>query len=272
MEYCVICKSNNVTILDKEKNCMICKNCDVVYKKNPPDYRNRFENNQIKKESKLIKLTAIVIKRFWKIVSDQYINYLQTYTNLNFSNALDVGAGYGHFVKSLCNHQIDAYGLEADTNFIKKSIIPNKIKHGYFDETYKSSKKFDLISFTSMIFYLQDPISVLVNAKKMLNDEGIIFVSTYNPSSSMIHKNILPELIESGVTMMLSKKNFEQLEDIGLKLINYSTYEPHIYIDRINGNGNALSEAKIYFKYHIKKSYSPRGDGHIAFLLLKSIN
>lgn len=88
----------------------------------------------------------------------------------------------------------------------------------------------------------------------------------------MIRKNIMPQLIENSMTVILSKKKFEQLETIGLKLIDYTTFEPHIYIDRIKGGGNPLHEAKNYFKYFIKKDYSPSADGHIAFLLLKSIN
>jgi 2-polyprenyl-3-methyl-5-hydroxy-6-metoxy-1,4-benzoquinol methylase len=269
MKNCNVCNSENVEVLIKEKTAMRCKNCNAVFKEKTDIYKERFNNEQNVEKGIRAYLTSIISKRFWKVVSDQYMNYLLDKSKMKFKTVLEVGSAYGYLIKIMNGHGINAEGIEASDLFIN-SLVTKNIQKGYFDESYKTTKKYDLICFTQMIYYFQNPISVLSHAKKMLNDEGIIFIATHNPSSSVISEKKMPQLIENGMTVILSKKNFKELGTIGLKLIDYSTFEPHMYIDRIKGNGDPLEELKNYFKYFIKKAYSPKDDGHIAFLILKS--
>jgi hypothetical protein len=104
----------------------------------------------------------------------------------------------------------------------------------------------------------------------MLKD-GLIFVSTQNPSSGIIKNKEIPQIIESGMNILFSKKNFESLEDeIGLELIDYTTYRPDIFLERFQNSG-IKEEALNYLKFHWKKAYQLDPNGHHAFVLLKPI-
>lgn len=140
--------------------------------------------------------TKIISRRFWEIVAEQYYTYLKTKTKLNFSKALDVGALYGHFVSKLNQNGIDTMGLEADRSYLR-STVTDKVQWGYFDETYNTATKYDLICFTQMLYYVKNPMATLAHAKNMLKD-GLIFISTQNPSSDIIknkkfHKSLKVE-------------------------------------------------------------------------------
>lgn len=268
---CRVCGENDCSDwLYEEKNCLLCTKCEAIFKENPPDHKTQFldEVGDIHTLKEIIG-TKIISRRFWEIVAGQYYTYLKTKTKLNFNNALDVGALYGHFVSKLNQNGIDATGLEADRNYLR-SVVTNKVEWGYFDETYNTDTKYDLICFTQMLYYVKDPMMTLVHAKNMLKD-GLIFISTQNPSSSTIKNKKIPQIIESGMNILFSKKNFESLEDkIGLELIDYTTYRPEIFLERFRSSG-AKDEILNYLKFHWKKAYQSDPNGHHAFVLLKPV-
>ena len=151
-------------------------------------------------------------KRFWKLVSDEYVKYLKLKTDMSFKHVFDVGTYYGTFIKSLTDIGIDAEGIEANQNLVRLGVT-DKIKHGYFDTNYKSGKKYDLISLTQMLYYLPDSFSILKKCHEMLTDDGLIFISTINPQSSLIQEK-LTATFQPNVNVYLSKTNFSSLKEI----------------------------------------------------------
>ena len=151
-------------------------------------------------------------KKFWKLVSDEYVKYLKSKTDMSFRYVFDVGSYYGTFVKSLIDIGIDAEGIEANQNLVRLGVT-DKIKHGYFDVNYKSDKKYDLISLTQMLYYLPDSFSILKKCYEMLTNDGLIFISTINPQSSLIQGK-LTAAFQPHVNVYLSKTNFSSLKEI----------------------------------------------------------
>ena len=154
MANCKFCKSNNIETL--QKTFSLCKDCNCIYNQNFSSRKKLFiDNNYELKSSSIIHDT--VKMRFWDIISQQYITYLKSKTDMKFNNAIDIGALYGHLVKRLNDLGINSSGIEADKNQINHDIS-GKLSHGYFDETFQTDKKFDLIcqtqSFHQTFYFL----------------------------------------------------------------------------------------------------------------------
>ena len=200
-------------------------------------------------------------KRFWKVVSDEYVKYLKLKTDMSFKHVFDVGSYYGTFTKSLTDIGIDAEGIEANQNLVRLGVT-DKIKHGYFDANYKSDKKYDLISLTQMLYYPPDGFSILKKCYEMLTNNGLIFISTINPQSSLIQGKLIP-VFQYYVNAFLSKTNFSNLEDY--ELLDYTTYMADMFNDMYTHNKFKM----IKYMSGFKKAYSVNPDGNHAFLLLK---
>jgi SAM-dependent methyltransferase len=259
-------ESNSVKYLMEEKGVLICKQCEAVFRQKIRENKNVFDAGE--RDEKLKDFARKVVSyRYSKLVANEYVKYLKSKTDMKFKTALDVGALYGIFVQELNRLGIDAKGIEADKHNVSLAVT-DKIERDYFDENYKSDVKFDLICLTQMLYYATNPYAVLKHAKGMLTKDGLIFVATQNPSSTYIANLEVPDLIENAVNVFLSRKNFESLEDkIGLKLVDYTTFQSNIQLDRVLH----VNEMSIFLKYRFKKAYEQSPNGHHAFVLLKPV-
>ena len=97
------------------------------------------------------------------------------------------------------------YGIEAEQKAVKLSVT-NKIKWGYFDMNYQSKEKFDLICLTQMITYVRDNYELLIHVKKLLNKDGIVFITTQNPESRFVRENLKMDANKHVANMIFSKK------------------------------------------------------------------
>ena len=263
MANCKFCKSNNTETL--QTTFSLCKDCNCIFNQNFSSRKKSYmDNNHELKSSSIIHDT--VKMRFWDVISQQYIAYLKSKTDMKFNNAIDIGALYGHLVKRLNDLGINSSGIEADKNQVSHDIS-GKLSHGYFDETFQIDKKFDLICLTQMIYYVENPALVIKKAAELLNDSGIIFISTQNPESPVFLKSESPPLEPTG-NILLSKSNFLHLtKELDLKLVDFKNFNPKIYLDR-QKNQAKLNELFNYFKYYFKSSHEEDADGHHSFLLL----
>ena len=265
--HCKVCLSKNcIEDLFKEKNCVVCKKCDAIYSVNPIVHKKRV-NEESEILGDIIKKMGIKIisGRYRDIIAEQYIKYLKKKTIFKFNHVLDVGAHFGNLVKKFNENGIAAEGLEASDEY-KKFTVTDKITYGYFDENFLVEKKYDLISFTNMLYYLKNPISTLEYAKKCLTKSGMIFISTYNTNSSIFRQN--NKFFEPSYNIVQSRKNFETINDF--KLIDYTTYDSEMITNAVNKT-NYSDILKNYFKFYFKKSFKENNNGHQAFILLKPV-
>ncbi len=241
-----------------DKDYFTCLDCDCIFRSRLPTNTIHTRQNNLKQ-----KLGIIISKRFWNVVANQYIKYLKTKTGLKFVTAFDIGSAYGHFVKKLEDNNIDAVGIEKEQRTYDGRIT-DKIKLGYFDESTNLDNKYDLISFTQMIYYLNDPISVINNAKKFLNDDGFIFIATYSVISPLFKK--YPKIMEGGANIMLSRKNFENL--VGFKIIDFTNFRSDLFLER-RKQTTMFNEIKNYIKFYFKQPFTEFEQGQISFILLQ---
>jgi len=97
---------------------------------------------------------------------------------------LDVGAGLGVFVFQMRNAGWDCVALEPDENLcshIKRSVEIKVFSGSFSDESVitdlvEQCGVFDLITFNKVLEHVQDPVSLLTNAKKLLSNDGWVYV------------------------------------------------------------------------------------------------
>ena len=115
-----------------------------------------------------------------------------------------------------------------------------------------------------MIYYLPDSFAILKKCHEMLNDNGLVFISTINPESSLI-KNKLTVNFTPDVNIYLSKLNYAHLENF--ELLDYTNYNADMFNEMYQHNKIKM----IKFMVGLKKPYTINPDGNHAFLLLKKI-
>ena len=122
-----------------------------------------------------------------------------------------------------------------------------------------------------MLYYQRDSYAILEKIKEMLSPEGLIFIATTNPQSSIIRNQLRGKLPTYGANMIFSKKNFESLEEkLGLKMLDYTEYRSNLGYDYHTGKNRVLVFLKYFLR--IKKAVISDPDGNFAFVLLKSNN
>ena len=265
MESCLACNSSSgLKNINKNLNLLCCEVCNAVF----------LEKEYHEKESKYLQENSKIhqyMRKFIDIpienkIADFYLKYLKSKTFMKFDNVLDIGAGYGCFVKKMQKNRIKTNGIEYSKQKVNDAVVDN-IKFKRFDEDYIFEQKFDLVCLTQILNYLRNTYQILENIKKNLNDGGSIFIATSNPESKYIIRDYSNASEESYYANMLySKKNFEMAcKKIGLVLKDYSVFREDIALDFTNKN-----RLLTYIKYrlNLKKPLVTDPEGNLALILL----
>lgn len=267
MEKCLACNLINcLKIINYNLKIYKCELCNAIFLEKEYQQQKIDNKTYSKAEEIFFNQTQKPIEE--KIVN-YYVDYLKTKTKMDFSSVIDVGTGYGYLIKKLKKWGVEGEGIESN-QLKNKLAVADNIQLAYFDENYELRKKYDLICFTQVLNYLRDTKSVLNNIKKNLSDKGLVFIVTTNPESKYViedYKNAKEESYYSN--MLFSKKNFEELYEIGLEMIDYTTYREDIAIDFIRGN-NIVTFLK--YRMNMKKPMVEDSDGNVAMILLKKMN
>lgn len=260
---CLACNSKNcINFIDKEKIFLFCDYCKSMFA------NNEFKNNlSIEKSSGYIKSKFIL--KIAEVNTSYYIKYLKDKTQFQYSTALDIGTRYGTFVKQLNSENIDAYGVKSNKK-LSENTVTNKIMWQNFDSNFNTEKKYDLVCLTSLIFYIRDNFTLLKQAKNLLSENGILFIVTFNPSSTLIKNNLL-RINKENSQMIFGRKIFESLEkSVGLKLIDYTTVHSNFYNELDTSRNKLLTFLKYYLK--LKQPFTENIDGNQSFILLSKVS
>jgi len=258
-------KSGKLEYLFENRKVVLCKKCNGLFKENKS---SGVHPNIVPKQF----LKLILQKCFSRIQSKSYIEYLKQKTDFSFKTALDIGSGVGYFVKQLNQLDVDAYGIESDELTVKHSVtLKNKCKH--FDEDFTSKNKYDLISLNQILYYFNDSYPIIHKIAKMLNKNGLLLITTMNPESTFWLNN---ETWAEGSEMWLSKKNFSELNELGLKLVDISSFKDNFWKDFSFYKHKKMNIFLFFIKtisylLKIKKTIEHDTDGIHNYLILKKI-
>ncbi len=178
-----------------------CKNCSLWYvSKNISDnlikqiyhdyYKtiratsfNKKYSNQIKQLAKLQATNA------WK---DIRLSKLLAFSeNLSGKRVLDTGCGNGQFMYTLSLLGADVIGCEpsADASTFIKNELGLKILSGSIEENIEKIGVVDVITMNDVIEHFTNPLMVLKRLCSILNNNGLIVISTPNAGEAGIEIN-----------------------------------------------------------------------------------
>ena len=128
-------------------------------------------------------------KRFDKIMSlknkesdnfqrvERIINFFNDFEGIvSKGNLLDVGCGLGVFPFAMKRKGWSVYGLEQDDRTLKYLNEEIGLENIVKDFADLRSNKFDLITLNKVLEHVVDPIELLCDVSKMMNEKGILYL------------------------------------------------------------------------------------------------
>jgi SAM-dependent methyltransferase len=136
---------------------------------------------------------------------------------------LDVGAAAGFILQGFTDENWQGTGLEPNAsmaNFGQKNLSLD-IRTGTL-ETFKTDKKFDLISMIQVIAHFYEPRTAFETAANLLKEDGLLLIETWNRESFSArifgrnwHEYSPPSVLQwfslKGLTKFLQEFGFEKL-------------------------------------------------------------
>lgn len=112
------------------------------------------------------------------------ISFLQSKFNAEKTTVLDVGCFNGFFVKKLLSLGFDAQGIDFNTNAVaygqEKLGLGSRISSVSIEQSTAQGNRFDVITLFEVLEHIPDAKPFLANVLKLLNDDGVIIISTPN--------------------------------------------------------------------------------------------
>jgi len=140
---------------------------------------------QVKKGYDAKYLNNVAKWRRWRV--DFVERYRKKYLKTTVKNTqlLDVGCGYGAFLKAASDFGYDVYGCDLvkdRVSIAKKHYKLKNLKKGSPEKVF-GGKKFNVITLWDVVEHLPDPKKLLISLNKMLKKNGLIFIYTMSLDS-----------------------------------------------------------------------------------------
>lgn len=135
--------------------------------------------------------------------------------------ALEIGSSTGFLLSLLKSRGWEVLGIEPSETSYKSSVVKDiSTLNTTFEMSRLPESGFDLIVFNHVLEHMDDPISILKKAKKLLKNDGIVFIDVPNFGGisakvrGPLWRYILPEehkwhFTHNSLTRILGKVGFE---------------------------------------------------------------
>lgn len=109
-------------------------------------------------------------------------------------SVLDIGCGPGRLLKMIARIDYDAYvGLDVSAEAVQRAQALGQERSAFsvgFAEEYENDRRFGVIVFNEVLYYLKQPVEQLVRFHGMLDDDGVLVISMFDcpPARSVWRK------------------------------------------------------------------------------------
>lgn len=176
MEYinCNICNTDETRMITIQNNYRVvkCKNCGLVYVNPRPTQETLIElyNDYHQRDGK--------DEYTWARLMQKNFSNVSALLNRRFpgkGKILDIGCGYGHFIKIMENYGWTASGIEPSSRTIRyaKSKGLNVFETTIEDAVFPESS-FEAVTAFYVLEHLFEPLSVLKKIHAMLKPRGVV--------------------------------------------------------------------------------------------------
>lgn len=254
--------SNNMKVLgdtfpSSATTLVSCSQCGAVYidtEANQSHFSNYYNSGYSK--------TISYVETFGKDVANKYFtniyNSFKEYINKN-SKILDMGAGRGEFSQFLQTLGYDNIIAVEPSKDNYEHMVKNHLNSFFADSfsiNQKTNMKFDLIVLSHTLEHILDFKDALLNLKKLLNPNGIIYIEV--PNSQKYDKVDFPSYFFFTFEHIIhfTKSDFENLaKSYGFKLLQTNDYlkcNSYFVINGIFQNGGNVG--KLIYTNETKKA------------------
>ena len=257
---CPICKGKSKEKRLKQFVLLKCTSCGLEWQKKMP---TDSELDSIYSEYSQSKFDYDRYD-FFNAVYKKYISKLKK------ASVLDLGCGLGHFLDILKGKGWDIEGIDMSKSSVKiaKKKLGNKI-HLKSIESFKTSKKYDLILMIDIIEHVRNPDHIMQKVKDLLKKDGLLIMNTPNTSAILAKisgktwfqykREHLYYFNSSNIKQFLSKNGFKTIKcdptirNISFYLVrNYLIYYPKKVIPKIADFFYKIFGEKLSKKIKIK--------------------
>lgn len=184
-EILVIAKGNRgLTNIASEHPVVICSDCGLVYL-NPQHSEKDYESYYALEDYKPIKIPPEIYLRrhvYRRIQAAYLLDTLRVFRGADHSElrAVDIGCGPGVLLHYLAEAGLHVTGLEAskDAADYAEAMLGLKIIRGSVNAGLLPEKAFDVAISTASIEHFTDPLAVLLEMKRSLKPQGLLYVNT----------------------------------------------------------------------------------------------
>ena len=190
MEYinCSLCGSDEAQFLFARgsSNIVRCKKCGLVYH-NPRKSED--------KELALYRSSRISQKEVDRIRNARLKIFEETLAkieNHKRGKLLDIGCGFGDFLKIVRDKGWEGYGVELSreavdfaTNRLKLNVFEGTLKEAHFPDEF-----FEVVTLFNVLDHLCNPLEGLYEIERVLKRSGTIFIRTPNVTFHLLSRHI----------------------------------------------------------------------------------
>lgn len=220
MEYanCNLCDSNDTRILYKwgKSNVVVCRKCGLIYK-NP---RYPEESIMFRYATDEFGGDGVDCTDTKQQIFNRQICKIENMVRKG--KLLDVGCGYGDFLKIACQRGWEVQGVEVSDRccrFAKETsglnIFQGTLRQANFSEGY-----FDAVTMWDSLDFMYDPTGELLEARRILKPDGLIVVRVRNAEFHVFVKRIfrnsdaivhMYSFSSKTIRLMLEKTGFREI-------------------------------------------------------------
>jgi len=214
--------------IEKPKKILKCNGCGLIFAeqdKNLRYYADKYitmvDKEYVKEEKGRRRASIKILEKIEKVKKG--------------GKLLDIGCANGFFLDEARRRGWEVDGIEVSSwavEYARKKLNLN-VREGFIEKELFPDDFFDVIVMLDVLEHLPDPKSVLIEARRILKGDGILYISTPN-ISSLVSKILRAKWwgINKFHLYYFSKHTFEKMLDAcGFKVKGYS---PHIRIFSFN--------------------------------------
>ena len=201
---CLLCNKDTSLVIANKLRCKekrkvyYCKECELGMLDDiqSEEYLKSFYNNSYRKKFKPKLNEVSTPKELFDIYSDfqdDRVRIMKKYLTKKM-RLLEIGCSAGMFLFHIKGYVKEVVGIDYDS---KSALFASKkcsckVFDANIEETNLEDKMFDVICMFQVLEHIKNPIKFLVNLKKYLKPNGVIYIEVPNLHDALIYAYDLP--------------------------------------------------------------------------------
>lgn len=185
MKKCIFCNSPKNKILYRfpKFSVLQCKQCSFQYSNLHPtakDLNKLYSKNYYHAWGLDQKSLRLVTRRMKMQTFKHYLDIIESLSGRSPKKLLDVGCATGFLLEIAKERDYDCYGVEISSYACQQAtkLFGNHIFCGTLEDAKFPPGFFDVVAMADLLEHVIDPRKTLIKAKKILKENGLLFLVT----------------------------------------------------------------------------------------------